>query len=131
MASSDKQRFAFHADRTRIRANQGHSVAVDLGLAPQTPPATLFHGTAGHRVEAILAEGLRPGSRQHVHLSADVETARRVGARHGAPCVLVVDAAAMAAAKMTFFCSANRVWLTSFVSPAHLRPASEATSSRR
>ncbi len=127
MASSDKQRFAFHADRTRIRANQGHSVAVDLGLAPQTPPATLFHGTAGHRVEAILAEGLRPGSRQHEHLSADVETARRVGARHGA----VVDAAAMAAAKMTFFCSANRVWLTSFVSPAHLRPASEATSSRR
>lgn len=126
VAGSDKQRFAFVADRTRIRASQGHSIPVDLGLVPEAPPATLFHGTARHRVEAILASGLRPGSRQHVHLSVDVETARRVGARHGAPSVLVVDAQAMAALGLDFFRAANGVWLTLFVPATYLRLATSS-----
>lgn len=126
VTTSDKQRFAFHEDRTRLRASQGHSLPVDLGLTPQMPPEALFHGTAHHRVEAILASGLRPGSRQHVHLSADVATARRVGARHGAPCVLVVNAAAMAASGLHFFRAANGVWLTLFVPAVYLRAATSS-----
>ena len=116
--SSDKQRFAFDEAGTSIRANQGHSVAVDLGLEPVAPPATLYHGTGAGSVEAILREGLRPMGRHHVHLSPDAETARRVGARHGRPVVLAVDAAAMASDGHVFFVSANGVWLTEAV-PAH------------
>lgn len=121
VAGSDKQRFAFDADGRKIRANQGHSVEVDLQLTPQTPPAELYHGTSADRVEVILREGLRRMQRHHVHLSADVATAVKVGARHGRPVVLVVDAAAMHAAGVTFFRSDNGVWLVDEVPPAHLR----------
>jgi putative RNA 2'-phosphotransferase len=115
--ASDKQRFALSPDGLRIRANQGHSVAVDLGLAPQAPPAELFHGTVERFVPSILAEGLRKQARQHVHLSSDVETARRVGTRRGAPVVLRVDAAGMHTEGLVFFRSENGVWLTEAVPP--------------
>ncbi|WP_327066546.1 RNA 2'-phosphotransferase [Kitasatospora sp. NBC_01250] len=120
VATSDKQRFGFSEDGRRIRANQGHSVAVDLGLAAAEPPAVLYHGTAGRSLPAIFAEGLRPMSRQDVHLSADVATALKVGARHGSPVVLRVDAAALAAAGHRFRRSDNGVWLTDHVPPTHL-----------
>lgn len=118
---SDKQRFAISTDGLRIRANQGHSVEVDLALMPIEPPAVLFHGTVARFLDAIEREGLRAGERTHVHLSADVETAKKVGARRGAPVILEVDAAAMHRAGLEFFRSANGVWLTAAVPPQYLR----------
>src|SRR5690242_18631805 len=91
IARNNKQRFALDPTGTLIRANQGHSVPVDLQLAPVAPPPTLYHGTAAHLVETIRREGLRKMARHHVHLSPDPETARRVGARHGPPVVFAVD----------------------------------------
>ncbi|MDX3093878.1 RNA 2'-phosphotransferase [Streptomyces sp. ME19-03-3] len=122
VAANDKKRFAFSEDGRRIRASQGHSVEVDLGLLPVEPPAVLFHGTASTTLPIVLREGLKPMSRRDVHLSADVETAVRVGTRHGRPVVLAVDAAALAATGHVFRVSANGVWLTNAVPPTHLRP---------
>jgi len=119
--SNDKQRFAFDETGDRIRASQGHSVEVDLRLSPTDPPAVLFHGTPERFGPAILENGLRKMGRHHVHLSADVATATRVGARRGRPVVLVVDAAAMVAAGHPFYVSANGVWLTDRVPPQFLR----------
>jgi putative RNA 2'-phosphotransferase len=104
-----------------IRAAQGHSVQVDLGLAPVQPPPMLYHGTVERFLDPIVADGLRPGSRTHVHLSADTETATAVGARRGRPVVLLVDSAAMSAAGHEFFQATNGVWLTAHVPPAFLR----------
>lgn len=120
VASSDKQRFSLSPDQKRIRAAQGHSVEVDLGYSPTQPPAVLYHGTALKNWESISREGLNPGSRHAVHLSVDVETATRVGARHGEPLVLVVDAARMYADGYAFFCSDNGVWLTERVPATYL-----------
>jgi putative RNA 2'-phosphotransferase len=117
---NDKQRFAFSADGSRIRASQGHSVAVDLALAPCEPPPLLYHGTATRFLKAILAEGLRAGARHHVHLSSDVGTAQRVGMRYGFPVVLRVDAARMRAEGAVFYQSDNGVWLTDTVAPRYL-----------
>lgn len=103
-----------------IRAAQGHSVPVDLGLAPAVPPPVLYHGTVARFLPVIRAQGLKPGQRVHVHLSADEETAALVGARRGRPVVLRVDAAGMAAAGHEFFRAANGVWLTAAVPPAFL-----------
>lgn len=122
VAGNDKQRFAFDETGERIRANQGHSVEIDLGLEPAQPPALLYHGTGAGSAGAIAREGLRRMRRHHVHLSADVATARAVGARHGPPAIFVVDAAAMRAAGHLFYRSANGVWLTDEVPPAYLRP---------
>ncbi|MFK4210730.1 RNA 2'-phosphotransferase [Streptomyces sp. NPDC030920] len=119
VALNDKQRFAIEGDR--IRANQGHTVPVDLGLPPVEPPAHLYHGTVGRALDSIRNEGLRPMDRTHVHLSPDRETATRVGARRGRPVVLSVDAGAMHRAGHTFHVSANGVWLTEAVPPAFLR----------
>jgi len=121
VATNNKKRFAFSADGRRIRASQGHSVTVELGLPPTPPPPVLFHGTASATVPVILREGLRPMSRQDVHLSADQETALRVGARHGRPVLLEVDAAALSAAGHEFRVSANGVWLTGAIPPERLR----------
>jgi putative RNA 2'-phosphotransferase len=115
VATNDKKRFAFDDSGTRIRANQGHSVDVDLGYEPADPPALLFHGTATRFVEAIRVEGLKKMARHHVHLSADELTARAVGQRHGKPAVLVIDAKAMIDARFSFFVSANKVWLVDCV----------------
>lgn len=112
VAENDKQRFALSDDGQRIRANQGHSLKVDLQLSPSQPPDVLYHGTAARFIDSIRSEGLRAGKRQHVHLSADIATARKVGQRHGKPVVLVVRAAEMAAAGHRFYLSANGVWLT-------------------
>jgi len=120
VAGNDKQRFAFSADRLRIRASQGHSVAIDLGLSPAQPPDLLYHGTASRFLKAIKASGLRPGARRHVHLSADSETARRVGARHGFPAVLRVDARRMREDGVVFYVSDNGVWLTAAIPPRYL-----------
>jgi putative RNA 2'-phosphotransferase len=117
---NDKQRFAFDESGSSIRANQGHSVPVDLGLAEATPPDRLFHGTVGSALPAILEEGLRPMRRHHVHLSPDLATAVRVGARRGRPVVLAVDAARMATAGHRFRVSANSVWLVDAVPPEYL-----------
>jgi putative RNA 2'-phosphotransferase len=123
VAVNDKQRFAFNENRTRIRASQGHSIAVDLQLREAEPPAVLYHGTASRFLKSILAAGLRAGARHHVHLSADVRTAMRVGARHGFPAVLVVDAARMRADGIVFYQSDNGVWLTGEVKPRYLSQA--------
>ena len=120
VATNDKRRFALDDTGTRIRASQGHSVAVDLGYAAEIPPPVLFHGTAERNLPAIEAEGLRPGRRHAVHLSPDEATARRVGARHGRPVVLRVDAEGMARDGAVFTRSANGVWLVDAVPPARL-----------
>lgn len=120
VATNDKKRFAFSPDGTLIRASQGHSVEVDLGLAPVEPPERLFHGTATRSVEAIRAEGLVRQSRQHVHLSPDEETAIRVGQRHGKPVVLIVRAGQMHRNGHAFYQSDNGVWLTASVPPEYL-----------
>ncbi|WP_324679305.1 RNA 2'-phosphotransferase [Hymenobacter sp. GOD-10R] len=121
VADSDKKRFAFDATGTLIRAQQGHSVSVDLQLAPATPPAVLYHGTVGAALAAIRREGLQKMNRHHVHLSPDVETARRVGARRGKPVILAVDAAALHSAGAVFYESGNGVWLVDQVPPSYLR----------
>jgi putative RNA 2'-phosphotransferase len=121
VASSDKQRFALSADGARIRANQGHSVEVDLQLAPAAPPAVLFHGTVAAVLPAIRAQGLVRGQRHHVHLSADLETARKVGGRRGKPVVLAIRAGDMAAAGHVFYRSDNGVWLVEHVPPEFLQ----------
>jgi putative RNA 2'-phosphotransferase len=122
VASNDKQRFAFDQTCTKIRANQGHSVEIDLQLEPQTPPDLLYHGTGEKSVVAILQSGLQKMSRHHVHLSKDIETARKVGMRHGRPAILIVDAAAMHQAGTPFYCSENGVWLVEHVPPEYLQP---------
>lgn len=113
--TNPKQRFALSEDGAYIRARQGHSRPVDLGLAPRTPPPTLFHGTALKMLESIQSQGLIKGTRQHAHLSGDTDTARTVGARHGKPVVLKVAAGAMQTAGHPFFLSENGVWLTDHV----------------
>ncbi|WP_148715535.1 RNA 2'-phosphotransferase [Chitinolyticbacter meiyuanensis] len=118
VVTSDKQRFALDESNRRIRANQGHSVQIDLALAPTSPPEVLYHGTATRFVDAIRTEGLTPRSRQHVHLSTTVETAMSVGARHGKPVILSIQAGEMARQGFLFYCAENGVWLTEQV-PAH------------
>ena len=113
VATNDKRRFELRGGR--IRAAQGHSIPVDLGLAGRPPPASLWHGTVRRSLDSILARGLRPMGRHAVHLSADVDTARRVGARRGTPVVLHVDAASMADEGHEFARAANGVWLTEHV----------------
>ncbi|MFZ2754921.1 MAG: RNA 2'-phosphotransferase [Lysobacteraceae bacterium] len=115
VGENSKQRFAISDDGRRIRANQGHSIEVELGLQPLAPPTLLYHGTATRFVDAIRREGLAKRSRQHVHLSADADTATAVGARHGKPAVLIVRAGEMTAAGHAFFRSENGVWLTDAV----------------
>ncbi|MEV0808697.1 RNA 2'-phosphotransferase [Micromonospora sp. NPDC050200] len=124
VAGNDKQRFAVERGTDgveRIRASQGHSIPVDLQLESTVPPERLYHGTGASALDSIRATGLHRGGRHHVHLSPDVATARRVGARRGgAVVVLTVDAAAMARAGHVFYRSANGVWLTDAVPPAYL-----------
>ncbi|MBD2313339.1 RNA 2'-phosphotransferase [Desertifilum sp. FACHB-1129] len=127
VATSDKQRFAFDETKTRIRANQGHSVAVDLQLEPRTPPEGLYHGTGAKSVPAILQSGLLKMSRHHVHLSENVETAQKVGMRHGKPVILAVHTVAMQEAGFSFYRSDNGVWLVDEVPPQYLRVLSGKT----
>ncbi|MBZ6203381.1 RNA 2'-phosphotransferase [Streptomyces olivaceus] len=119
VATNDKRRFAIRGNR--IRANQGHSIEVDLALPAAAPPPYLYHGTVSRHLDAIRAEGLRPMNRHDVHLSPDRETATRVGARRGRPVVLPVDATTMHRDGLVFRVSANGVWLTAAVPPRYLR----------
>jgi putative RNA 2'-phosphotransferase len=113
--TNDKKRFAFNADFSMIRANQGHSIEVELGYTAQEPPALLFHGTASKSLQSIKGQGLVKGSRHHVHLSTDETTAKKVGQRHGSPVILKVKAKSMYEAGYVFFLTENGVWLTDFV----------------
>ncbi|MFI7408214.1 RNA 2'-phosphotransferase [Streptomyces sp. NPDC049627] len=119
VATNDKKRFAVEGNR--IRASQGHTIEVDLGLPPATPPPYLYHGTVARNLDAIRAEGLKAMDRHDVHLSPDRETAIRVGSRRGRPVVLSVDAAAMHRDGYVFHVSENGVWLTDFVPPQYVR----------
>lgn len=119
--TDEKQRYSFSADRTLIRANQGHSIPVDVELQETVPPDCLYHGTATRFLESIRREGLKPMSRLYVHLSRDEETAVKVGKRHGAPVVLAIDAAAMHRDGCRFYLSQNGVWLTKCVKPEYIR----------
>jgi putative RNA 2'-phosphotransferase len=115
LAHNDKQRFSLSTDGLRIRANQGHSLPIELGLKPLAPPELLFHGTATRFVESIERQGLRAGKRTHVHLSPDEHTATAVGKRHGKPFVLTIQAARMHERGFDFYRSDNGVWLTKTV----------------
>jgi putative RNA 2'-phosphotransferase len=122
VATNDKQRYSFNADKSKIRANQGHSLkTIDLALQAQIPPAVLYHGTASRFMQSIQSEGLQKRSRQHVHLSADTQTARKVGARHGTPVILQLDAQQMHADGFVFYCAENGVWLTEHVPVRYLQ----------
>ena len=126
VVTSDKQRFALSPDGARIRANQGHSIDVELELAPTTPPAVLYHGTVDRFVASIQAQGLVKGERHHVHMSADVATAIAVGGRRGKPVVLTIDAATMLADGHAFFRSQNGVWLVDHVPARYLAVHAES-----
>ena len=117
---NDKQRFAFNEDRTQIRANQGHSIEVDVELEQKTPPSVLLHGTVEKFLDAIRESGLEKMNRQHVHLSGDLETANKVGSRRGKPVILQIDAAKMEKNGHVFYLSANGVWLTDHVPPGFI-----------
>jgi putative RNA 2'-phosphotransferase len=118
--TSDKQRFALSEDGTRIRANQGHSVEVDLGYEPAEPPDVLWHGTAERFLASIRVQGLVRGTRHHVHLSETRETASAVGRRHGKLALLRVDAGRMHRGGIPFFRTPNGVWLTGHVPVEYL-----------
>lgn len=119
--TNNKQRYSFNEDKTLIRANQGHSVPVDVELTQAEPPEILYHGTAERFTAVIDAEGLRPMSRLYVHLSKDAETAANVGSRHGKPVIYEVLAGEMRRRGFIFFLSVNGVWLTKEVPAEFLR----------
>jgi putative RNA 2'-phosphotransferase len=120
VAKNDKQRFTFDQTKENIRASQGHSVAVELDLIPLEPPEFLFHGTTAQSLSAILESGLIKMRRHHVHLSADTQTAHKVGSRHGKALILRIRALEMHRAGHEFYCSENGVWLANTVPPQFL-----------
>lgn len=113
--NNDKQRFSFNEDKTKIRANQGHSTNVEMNYQPKTPPPILYHGTAIKNIDSILKNGILKGNRQYVHLSADIETATKVGSRHGKAYIFTVETLKMHEAGLEFYCSDNGVWMADFV----------------
>ncbi|MBR4456848.1 MAG: RNA 2'-phosphotransferase [Solobacterium sp.] len=120
VSTDAKQRYSFNANHTKIRANQGHSIAVDVELSEQKPPELLYHGTGEKSVRSIEVQGLRPMGRLYVHLSSDPQTAARVGARHGRPAVFLVKAGQMHRNGSVFYRSVNGVWLTDHVPKEYL-----------
>ena len=126
--TNDKKRFSMSTDGLRIRAAQGHSVDVDLKLRTTIPPPVLYHGTVRKNLSAIFKEGLRPMRRHAVHLSATKDAATAVGARRGAPVVLVVDSYAMNKDGFAFQQADNSVWLTATVPPKYLKAATSKRS---
>ncbi|MBQ6655091.1 MAG: RNA 2'-phosphotransferase [Erysipelotrichaceae bacterium] len=120
VAEDEKQRYSFNEDKTLIRANQGHSIPVDVELEEVTPPAVLYHGTGEKFVSSINSIGLIPKSRLYVHLSGDIETAVKVGQRHGKPVVYIIDSGKMSADGYQFYRSVNGVWLTKSVPVKYL-----------
>ncbi|WP_343611147.1 RNA 2'-phosphotransferase [Chryseobacterium oranimense] len=118
--TNNKKRFAFNEDKTRIRASQGHSIDIDLALKAVQPPDFLYHGTADSNISSILEKGIEKRNRQHVHLSADKETATKVGMRHGKPVILTIRTKEMFDNGIPFYLSANGVWLTDFVDAKYI-----------
>lgn len=125
VASDAKSRYSFSPDHKLIRANQGHSIPVDVELEAVDPPEILYHGTADRFLPSIRAEGLTRQSRLYVHLSNDVTTARKVGARHGKSVVLTIRAGDMARAGYLFYLSVNKVWLCKHVPAEYILPETE------
>lgn len=123
--TDDKQRYSFNEDKTLIRANQGHSIPVDVELPITEPPEILWHGTGEKYVESINRLGLLPKSRLYVHLSDHIETARKVGARHGKPVIYTVDTKQMQKDGFIFYLSVNGVWLTKEVPVQYLKQLEE------
>ena len=117
LALDEKKRYSLDETRTKIRANQGHSTAVELTFEERTPPTLLYHGTVDRFLASIFEQGLMPGSRHHVHLTENLETAQKVGARRGKPMILTINAEAMAQAGHRFYISDNDVWLAETVPP--------------
>lgn len=120
VATNNKQRYEFSEDMTRIRARQGHSIQVDVELEEAIPPDVLYHGTAKGFADTIMKQGILKGKRLYVHLSTTVETATKVGQRHGEPVVLAIDAKRMSEDGIKFFLSRNGVWLTEFVDAKYI-----------
>ena len=120
VAEDEKQRYSFNEDKTLIRANQGHSIPVDVELEEKQPPEILYHGTGEKYVASINEQGLVPKSRLYVHLSPDEETAHKVGRRHGKPVIYYVKSGEMYRDGYEFFCSVNGVWLTKSVPVKYL-----------
>ena len=118
--TNDKKRFIFNEDKTKIRANQGHSIEIDLALIPQQPPDFLYHGTAQSNLDSILENGIEKRNRQQVHLSQDKETATKVGMRHGKPLILTIKTGKMFEDGILFYLSENNVWLTDFVNAKYI-----------
>ncbi len=123
--SNNKQRYSFNEDHTLIRANQGHSIPVDVELEEQIPPDFLYHGTGEKYVPSIDQQGLIPKSRLYVHLSSDVPTAINVGSRHGKPVVYEIDCKRMSEEGYRFYLSVNKVWLTKKVPVQYLTKLQE------
>lgn len=119
--TNDKNRFAFSDDGEMIRANQGHSVEVNLGYQPTLPPEVLYHGTVDKFLPSIRENGIQKGQRHHVHLSQSLGTANAVGKRRGQPVILTIRAREMNVAGHDFYVSANGVWLTDFVPPQFIQ----------
>lgn len=113
--TNDKKRYSFNENRNKIRANQGHSIDIDLALSPVKPPEFLYHGTATRFLSSIMEEGIIKGSRQHVHLSQDKEIATKVGSRHGKVVILTIMTGEMYKDGVLFYQSNNGVWLTDYV----------------
>ena len=111
VATDEKGRYSFNEDKTLIRANQGHSIPVDVELEQKEPPEILYHGTGEKYVASIDEQGLIPKSRLYVHLSKDEETAKKVGSRHGKPVIYIVKSGQMSRDGIPFFLSANGIWL--------------------
>ncbi|MGX7688121.1 RNA 2'-phosphotransferase [Flectobacillus roseus] len=119
--TNNKKRFSFNDDLSKIRANQGHSIEVDLALQTQIPPNILYHGTVEKNLDSIFEKGLSKMNRHHVHLSADTETAQKVGMRHGKPIILTIESKKMYDQGYVFYLSENQVWLTDNVPSEFIR----------
>ena len=120
VTTNDKQRFIFNKEKTNIRANQGHSIEIDLALDPIAPLNFLYHGTAEKNLSSILENGIQKMNRQHVHLSQEKDTATKVGSRHGKPIILIIQSGKMYEDGLHFYKSDNNVWLTDFVDKKYI-----------
>ena len=120
VATNEKKRFIFNEDKSKIRANQGHSIEIDLALEPVMPPDFLYHGTAEKNIDSILENGIKKMNRQHVHLSQEKATAINVGSRHGKPVVLIINSSQMYEDGILFYKSENNVWLSDFVDKKYI-----------